>query len=219
MNPYFTNSIDLLPNTRARAGDVESNLTAVEVGFDGVKADMDSKAAQADYLALVSTVNGKAPIASPVLTGDPKAPTPADGDNDTSIATTEFVQRMLAFAAAINLPPVTGNERKTLRVLAGVPTWSDAAYQTPIIVAGNVAATVGVPHVITAAAVITLPASPAAGDVVPFRKKTSGGVAVSFARNGRNIESLAEDMSLDGDNDAGLLVYADAARGWLVFQG
>jgi hypothetical protein len=33
-----------------------------------------------------------APLASPTFTGDPKAPTPADGDSDTSIATTLFVQ-------------------------------------------------------------------------------------------------------------------------------
>lgn len=34
----------------------------------------------------------KAPLADPVFTGDPQAPTPATGDNDTSIATTAFVQ-------------------------------------------------------------------------------------------------------------------------------
>lgn len=33
-----------------------------------------------------------APLASPTFTGDPKAPTPSPGDNDTSIATTAFVQ-------------------------------------------------------------------------------------------------------------------------------
>jgi hypothetical protein len=33
-----------------------------------------------------------ATLASPTFTGDPKAPTPAAGDNDTSIATTAFVQ-------------------------------------------------------------------------------------------------------------------------------
>lgn len=32
-----------------------------------------------------------APLLSPVFTGDPRAPTPPVGDNDTSIATTEFV--------------------------------------------------------------------------------------------------------------------------------
>src|SRR5262245_50706066 len=33
-----------------------------------------------------------APINSPTFTGDPKAPTPATADNDTSIATTAFVK-------------------------------------------------------------------------------------------------------------------------------
>lgn len=37
----------------------------------------------------------KADLASPTFTGDPKAPTPAAGDNDTSVATTAFVQTAL----------------------------------------------------------------------------------------------------------------------------
>ncbi|MNJ19562.1 hypothetical protein D3C77_138840 [compost metagenome] len=37
----------------------------------------------------------KAPLASPTFTGDPKAPTPAVTDNDTSVATTAFVQSLL----------------------------------------------------------------------------------------------------------------------------
>lgn len=36
-----------------------------------------------------------APTASPTFTGDPKAPTPSLGDNDTSLATTAFVQATL----------------------------------------------------------------------------------------------------------------------------
>ena len=35
----------------------------------------------------------RATIASPVFTGNPRAPTPAAGDNDTSVATTAFVRR------------------------------------------------------------------------------------------------------------------------------
>jgi hypothetical protein len=35
---------------------------------------------------------GAAPNASPVFTGDPRAPTPATADNDTSLATTAYVQ-------------------------------------------------------------------------------------------------------------------------------
>ena len=37
-----------------------------------------------------------APVASPAFTGNPTAPTPTFGDNDTSIATTAFVQAALA---------------------------------------------------------------------------------------------------------------------------
>lgn len=39
------------------------------------------------------TDTSRAAVNSPTFTGDPKAPTPADGDNDTSIATTAFVMR------------------------------------------------------------------------------------------------------------------------------
>jgi hypothetical protein len=37
------------------------------------------------------TDTSRAPLASPALTGNPTAPTPSPGDNDTSIATTAFV--------------------------------------------------------------------------------------------------------------------------------
>jgi len=59
--------------------------------------DQDFQIAQnsgdiAGNIAAVANLNAtKAPIASPIFTGDPKAPTPSPGDNDTSIATTAFV--------------------------------------------------------------------------------------------------------------------------------
>jgi len=46
-------------------------------------------------------LQSKAPIASPVFTGDARAVTPAFGDNDTSIATTAFVQSALAGGTAV----------------------------------------------------------------------------------------------------------------------
>lgn len=45
---------------------------------------------------LQNNINLKANIASPTFTGDPKAPTPAPGDNDTSVATTAFVTAAVA---------------------------------------------------------------------------------------------------------------------------
>jgi acid phosphatase family membrane protein YuiD len=46
---------------------------------------------QSDVTGLISDLAAKAPLASPALTGNPTAPTPTAGDNDTSIATTAFV--------------------------------------------------------------------------------------------------------------------------------
>lgn len=59
-NPYFNNTIDLLPNTRARSIDVESNLSAVEAGFDAVSRDLlNSVRSNAQYVtANTNAVSG-----------------------------------------------------------------------------------------------------------------------------------------------------------------
>jgi len=49
-----------------------------------------------------------ASLASPAFTGNPTAPTPTPGDNDTSIATTAFVQATLGTFAPVNSPTFTG---------------------------------------------------------------------------------------------------------------
>lgn len=46
-------------------------------------------------LAFQDITNGLARLASPAFTGNPTAPTPAQFDNDTSLATTAFVQRAM----------------------------------------------------------------------------------------------------------------------------
>lgn len=71
--------------------------TAADLGLGNVDNthDMDKPVSTATATALAL----KAPLASPVFTGDPKAPTPAPGDNDTSIATTAFV--VAAIGAAV----------------------------------------------------------------------------------------------------------------------
>ena len=48
----------------------------------------------------VGQVTGAAPINNPVFTGDPQAPTPPAGDNDTSIATTAFVNNAISPGAS-----------------------------------------------------------------------------------------------------------------------
>ena len=52
------------------------------------------------YLTVSSAATTYAPLASPALTGNPTAPTPTIGDNDTSIATTAFVQSSIIAGSA-----------------------------------------------------------------------------------------------------------------------
>jgi hypothetical protein len=63
---------------------------------------------KAAYDAFVAATNAalalRAPLASPALTGNPTAPTPTAGDNDTSIATTAFVIAAIAAAGAAGVP-------------------------------------------------------------------------------------------------------------------
>ena len=59
--------------------------------------------------ATASAASLYAPKESPVLTGDPRAPTPTAGDNDTSIATTAFVQGEIAGKAPLASPAFTGS--------------------------------------------------------------------------------------------------------------
>lgn len=218
-NPYFTNTLDLIPGNRARASDVEANLSAVEAGFDGVKEDMDGKAAQTDYLALLAAVLLRATIDSPTFTGDPKAPTPADGDNDTSLSTTAFVQRAIALAAALNLPSATGADGKVLAVVAGVPTWvfSGLAYSE---VSGTTGSAAKGEHKAlrnAAATTITGPASAETGDLwaVSVENDRLDNV-VAF--NGLNHMGISDaTMTIDAANVTLFFEYHGATYGWKIY--
>lgn len=54
-----------------------------------------------DLANFSSDIALRAPIANPTFTGDPKAPTPTAGDNDTSIATTAFVTAAVAAVPSV----------------------------------------------------------------------------------------------------------------------
>lgn len=63
--------------------------------MDGVAAmGTAANVARQDHVHPTDTT--RAPINSPTFTGDPRAPTPLTSDNDTSIATTAFVQSLIA---------------------------------------------------------------------------------------------------------------------------
>lgn len=58
-------------------------------------------AVEGDVATLQEDIVDKADLASPAFSGNPTAPTPAPGDDDLSIATTEFVTDAIAAAAGV----------------------------------------------------------------------------------------------------------------------
>lgn len=67
--------------------------------------------------AKVSEWDSKAPLANPIFTGSPKAPTPSSTDNSTRIATTAFVQDSITKALSGIANARLGDEIKSLTVI------------------------------------------------------------------------------------------------------
>jgi hypothetical protein len=101
-------------------------------------ADM---AAYATVTALASAVAPLAPKASPALTGTPTAPTPATGDNSARIATTAFVDALIAAYATqgwvagnflpINNPACTGTLNIAGQAITPTPASGDNSTRVP----------------------------------------------------------------------------------------
>jgi hypothetical protein len=89
----FDGGTDIVPGTivSVTAGTTQGEtLWSLTSGQEGDTITIGSTA-----LAFTNATALMAPLASPVFTGNPTAPTPAQFDNDTSLATTAFVQRAL----------------------------------------------------------------------------------------------------------------------------
>jgi hypothetical protein len=62
------------------------------------------------------TDTSRAPLASPIFTGDPQAPTPANTDSDTSVATTAFVKGQRLDQLTAPTADVSFNSRKIINL-------------------------------------------------------------------------------------------------------
>jgi len=101
--------------TEAKNSEQDGRLTAIEgVNTSQSGAITTIQGEQTTQNNRMTTIEGvntsqdsaialKAPIASPTFTGNPTAPTPTAGDNDTSIATTAFVQAALTGAIRLDI--------------------------------------------------------------------------------------------------------------------
>lgn len=133
-----------------------------------------------------------APIANPTFTGDPKAPTPPQFDNDTSLATTQFVQRALGS-------------------FSGVETYSSAATLT--------VADVGKAILATGTFTLTLPLASAcpAGSVIQVFCNSG---ATTVSRQGsdtlQGVGSAVSQTLRVGDT---ITLRSNGVSSWLAFGG
>ena len=70
-------------------------------------------------------------------------------------------------------------------------------------------------YVLTADLTLTLPATPSVGDKIKVSNQ-SGTTTPIVARNGSNIQGLAEDLVLDVDGFGIELIYSGATKGWVI---
>ena len=170
--------------------------TVIKAAFPNVAGAVSATDVELSRVAGVTSgvqaqLDAKAALASPALTGTPTVPTASNGTSTTQAASTAFVQAAIA-----------GVNAQT-----GVTLSIDSA--------AAITATAGQHIVCTNAAVVTvtLPASPSAGATV-WVTPGNGRTDNVIARNGQNIISLAEDMTVDIANVTVQLRYINSTLGW-----
>lgn len=120
--------------------------TAFATAAQGALAD---SATQPGDLAAVATsgavadVSGAAPLASPAFTGNPTAPTPTAGDNDTSIATTAFVTAAVAAGGGGGGTAINDARWKTLTGQTSIDEFNDSSLDAAWVRVDGTGAAVG----------------------------------------------------------------------------
>lgn len=107
-------------------------------------------------------------------------------------------------------PPLTSGD--IITALGYTP--SDTGGVQAVVISTNTTAESGKSYILTAALTLTLPTSPQTGFVIWFQNIS--GTNCTIARNGTNIMSLAEDITLDLSYTSAKLVYIDSTQGWLI---
>ena len=100
----LTNNTQIATTAYADTADAVVKAAAIARGnHTGTQtASTISDFASAADSRVTAGITGKADLASPTFTGDPKAPTPTAGDNDTSVATTAFVTTAVAATTVVH---------------------------------------------------------------------------------------------------------------------
>lgn len=147
-----------------------------------------------------------APLASPLFTGDPRGPTAAPQDNDTSLATTAFVQRN---SAGVLAKDVAGSANVTLTAEeAGYPVFELTGVLTgniQVIVPTDMTDRWIVDNDTSGAFTVTVKAATGAGVVIPQGK------AVEVVWDGTNVFAVGMVTSVAGRTGDVTLGVADVS--------
>jgi len=141
LSPYLTSAT--AASTYQTIAGMSSYLTTSAAAstyqtISGMSSYLTTSAAASTYFTIANAAN-KADLASPVFTGNPTAPTPATGDNDTSIATTAFVkaQGYLTSAPVTSVAGKTGAVTLVNTDISGLGTMATATATDYLSKAGN----------------------------------------------------------------------------------
>ena len=215
-----------LPGDKKSEGDNQLRLvkTVLKTQFPNFgTAAMNATTTELNYVVGVTSgiqaqINTKATKAGDTYTGahdftgaTPTVPTATAGDSSAAAASTAFVVST-AFSAA--LPGQTGNAGRYITTDGTNSSWQSITGPISVI-STNTTAVSGTTYVLTASLVLTLPASPVSGDWVAVQN-SSGTATATILRNGKNIMSTADNITVDVDSPGFRLVYTDATRGWLI---
>jgi len=98
------NGLQAALNSKATPADIQAAVTALIASAPGALDTLNELALAIGNnpnfaTTMMNALAAKAPLASPVFTGTPTAPTPAQGDNTQKLATTAFVTALVASVA------------------------------------------------------------------------------------------------------------------------
>jgi len=117
-------------------------------------------------------------------------------------------------SGSITTDKIADSAVTTAKIADNSVTKDKISNPTPVVLSTNSTLVEGTPvYVSTATTTQTLPASPTAGDEVPVMVGDFTDTVI--ARNGSNIMSLGENMTLDKANIGLTFRYVDATRGWI----
>lgn len=168
----------------------------------------------------IASVNATSPLQSTgiqsiVISLASAVPVSLGGTGQTSAPSNG--QLLIGNGSSFVLSTLTAGTGMTITNASGSITLSAAGLPTINVTASTAITAVANNHyVLTAgsAATVTLPSSPSSGNVV-WITVANGLTTNVVARNGQNINSIAENMTVDNAYAGIQLRYADATRGWV----